>query len=421
LNAIRYDISEEIPEVSMFFMISHRVHLESLVLLIIALFLTSCSVAHVQKSGEIPTPALQTTPHPVDIHTIKSFCVSVTGNNTEGVDQALAELLKAMNYEVAADNETCDATVHFLLDGQPLSPSYQVNNKYVYSECFTGAKFTGEIKVTADNAIPLIVPVYEILIPQNSNVDVCPDANSAPYRDVWTNVLINGMHKLLGDKVYLASLQIQNLRGQIDWLGKGPYSEELVSGLINLLNDEDPQTRWYTALTISNMNPIPAEIIPILIKRIKVETSNELDVVGQLWSAVQNAGEVAASTLPDIENLLTTSPDLHMRWEAAKTIGDIGTPSPDAVLALINALHDSAPQVRMWAARSLGAINAAPKDSVQELIYLLSDPVTEVKMAAYQALSLITHHPEIDPKNIEAWQNWWSTPRTPTPLNTLTP
>lgn len=392
-------------------------------LLIFAFVLTGCNPKTPLTATETPAPipTTQPAPHPIDLKTIKSVCVLVSGANTEGVNIALISLMQALNYQVASSGESCDATISLQMDGQPQSASYQVNNTSEYRECFTGGQFTGEIQLTGENAIPQSIPVNEILIPPNTIVDICPDSTGAPFKAIWSKALINSFQKLMGDKVYVAAQQVEELRGQYEWIGKGPYSSELVDGLIRLLDNEDPWTRWYAAQTLSFLRPVPAESMPALMKRIGVEQSHQPDVFSQLWSAIQNAGPAAAPLLPQLIEILGTNTDAYTRQLAAQTIGKIGKSTPEAAGSLVKALKDSEPLVRMSAARSLGVIKAPLADSVQPLIDALSDSDTSVRQAAGQSLAEITNHPEIDPENAEAWQTWLDTPPTPTPVITQAP
>ncbi len=391
------------------------------ILLIFAFVLMGCSPNPLLVPTEIPTPTTQPTPHPIDLKTIKSVCVSVSGANTEGVIKALTSLMQALKYQVAGSGEACDATISIQMDGQPQSASYQVNNTSEYRECFTGGQFTGEIQLTAENGIPQSFPINETLIPPNTIVDICPNSAGAPFKAIWSKALINSFQKIMGDQVYAAAQQVDELRGQNEWIGKGPYSSELVEGLIGLLDNEDPWTRWYAAQTLSFMRPVPAEAMPALMKHIELEQSRQPDVFSQLWGAIQNAGPAAAPFLPQIIEILGTNTDAYTRELAAETIGKIGSSTPEAAASLIKALSDSEPLVRMHAARSLGVIKAPLANSARPLIVALSDPDTSVRQAAGQSLAEITNHPDIDPENAEAWQNWLDTPPTPTPVITRAP
>lgn len=382
---------------------------------------SGCKPNPILPTTEIPTPTIQSTPHPLDLGAVKSFCTSVSGTHTEGVEEVLGQLLKALNYQVANTDDACDATISIQLEGTPQSASYQVNNTSEYRECFTGGQFTGEISITAENAIPISVTVNEIKIPPTTIVDICPDLAGAPFKDIWPKALINNMQKIMGDKVYVAAQQVEALRGEHEWLGDGPYSRELVDGLITLLDNEDPWTRWNAAMTLSFMRPVPAEAMPALMKRIGVEQSRQPDVLSLLWGAIKNAEQIADPLLPQIIDILNTSSDGYSRELAAETIGHIGRSTPEAVSALIKALNDPEALVRMWAARSLGVIKAPLSDSAQPLIGLLTDPDSNVRQAAGQSLGEICGHPEIDPENAAAWQAWLDTPATPTPVITRAP
>lgn len=392
-------------------------------LLIFAFILPGCNPKTPMASTEtsVPIPTIQPTPHTLDLKTTKSVCILVSGANTEGVNLALTSLMQVLNYQVASSGETCDATIDLQMDGQPLSASYQVNNTSEYRECFTGGQFTGAIQLTGENAIPQSIPVNETLNPPSTIVDICPNSSEAPYKAIWSKILINNFQKLMGDKVYAAAQQVEGLRGQYEWIGNGPYSSELVENLIGLLDNGDPWTRWYAAQTLSFLRPVPVESIPALLKRIGVEQSRQPDVSSHLWIAIQNAGPGAAPLLPNLIEIMGTSTDAYTRQMAMQTIGKIGKSTSEITAVLVKALSDSEPLVRMNAARSLGIIKAPLEESARPLIAALSDSDTSVRQAAGQALVEITNHTESDPENAEAWLKWLDTPPTPTPVITQTP
>lgn len=398
-------------------------HYLLIILLMVTLGLAGCKPKDefAIATPEIPTPTIPQTPHPLDLNAIKSFCISVEGSNTEGMDAVLSSLLQAMDYQVMDQTDGCDATIHIQMNGQPLSASYQVNNTSEYRECFTGAQYTGELQITAENALPQSTSIDQTKIPPNTIVDICPDQSAAPFKEVWSTALLSSTQKMFGDKVYVAAQKVKDLRGNYEWIWNGSYSPELVQGLISLLDNEDAWTRWSAANTISLLRPVPVETLPAVMNRLKIEQTREPDVISQLWGAIQNAGTGGKVILPQIAEILNTSADPYTRQNAAQTIGKIGKATPEATAALVKALKDSEPWVRMFAARSLGEIKAQPEDSVQALIDTLADPDQNVRQAAGESLGQITNHPEISPENATAWQNWWQTPPTPTPIVTPVP
>jgi hypothetical protein len=366
----------------------------------------------------IPTPAIFSTPAPLQLENLHSFCVSITQDHAEGLISSLPDLLKAIGYEGMNPGEACDANLDVTLTGEAISASYQVNQSSEYRTCFTGAKFTGEIKLSAKNALPLVQPVSWQELPPNYIEELCPAAEGAPYQTVWRTALVRGLKQLMGDNVVIGALQVAGLRETSDMLDQPPYSGTLIKGLSGLLDNPDPSTRWHAARFISLLQAIPEESVIALSEHLTGEP--DATVRQNLWGAIQNAGPLAKAVLPQIIDGLNSA-DKSDRMSAAQTLGAIGPAAQSAAPALVRALQDPESWVRMYAARSLGEIMAPAEIAVQPLINLLGDADSNVQQAAGLSLAQITNHPEMEHQSAADWQSWLNAPSTPTPVVTPIP
>lgn len=392
-----------------------------LLLMVISICLVSAGCAPQPPRGTSApvftlTPAISPTPAPLQLESLHSFCVSVNQNHAEGLTETLPALLQAMGYQVMKPGESCDAHLDLQLTGEALSASYQVNNSSEYRTCFTGARFSGTLTLSAEHAIPLVQPVSEGELPPSYIQDICPEAEGAPYQSVSTKALVFGLKKVLGEAVVIGALQIPDLRGTRDMLGQAPYSDTLIRGMIGLLDNADPDTRAQTAQLISYMRPVPEAAVLAAAQRLTSDQSNTT-----LWGILENAGPVSKAVLPQVVEILNSGRDSLTRQEAARTLAAIGPAAESATPALVQALRDADAWTRMFAARALGEIMASPELAVPPLIILLGDADTNVEQAAGLSLSQITGHPELEHASAADWQNWWNTPPTPTPVVTPAP
>ena len=389
---------------------------------IVSLILTSCVQGQLSGSTMTatplftPTPAISPTPAPLLVESLHSFCVMVAQDHAAGLVEALPALLQAMGYQVMKPGEPCDASLGLQLSGEALSASYQVNDTSEYRTCFTGARFSGAIILSAEHAIPLEQPVSEGELPPSYIRDICPGEEGAPYQLVWAKALVFGLKKVLGDGVVVGAVQVPALRGTQFMLGQAPYSDTLIQGMIGLLDNTDPDTIAQAAQLISSMRPVPESAVLAAAQRLTGDQGNT-----SLWGILENAGPVSKAALPQIIDILNSSRDIFTRQDAVRTLAGIGPAAKSAAPALVQALQDPDVWTRMWAARALGEILASPDLAVQPLIDLLGDADTNVQQAAGLSLSQITGHPELEHASAAEWQNWWGTDPTPTPVVTPVP
>jgi HEAT repeat protein len=81
--------------------------------------------------------------------------------------------------------------------------------------------------------------------------------------------------------------------------------------------------------------------------------------------------------------------DAEIRYQATRSLGDLGPEAKDAVPALIKTLGDPDADVRYRTAVALGHIGPAAKEAVPALVNALGDPDIGVRQGAALALSEI--------------------------------
>jgi len=352
---------------------------------------------------------------------LKSLCISIRADQAGGLFEALPDLLVAMGYKVMDLDQNCDATLDIRMTGEALSESYQVNNTSGNRTCFAGAKFTGEITLSAQNAIPLVQTISEVLIPPNTINEnynqVCPmTEQGAPYEKVWPIAIVRTLKQIFGDTVVIAALQVAAFKDISDVLDPAPYSETLIQGLIGLMTNPDPATSARAIELIRYLRPIPEAVIIAVADQLNTDQNNSL-----LWSVLVDAGFVSTAALPQIISILNSNSESEVRRYAITTIRNIGSPAKSAAPAVVVALQDSETYIRLLAAETLGEIMASPEVAVQPLINTLGDADNDVRLTAGLALSQITNQPEYSSWDATMWQKWWDTPPTPTPVITPVP
>jgi hypothetical protein len=394
-----------------------------MLLFFIWVFMAACSPGQPATDQTVPTndltPAITPTAGPLQVENLHSLCVSSTTTHAEGLSGILPDLLQAMGYQVFQPGGDCDASIEIFMAGEALSDSYQVNQSSQYLTCFTGARFTGEIRLTAPYAIPLVQPILEVDIPPNTIIEYCPDEQNAPYQETWQKALVHGLQQMLGDGALIAALQVPELRDSRlveGMLGQSPYSETLTGGLIGLLDHADPLTQSTAAMMLSYLRPVPEAAVLAAAQHLGIDPVNS-----SLWNILQNAGPVAKIVLPQILALLDSSPAGMVNQDAIRAIAEIGPEAGSAAPSLVRVLQDPDSWTRMLAARALGRIMAAPEVALQPLVNLLADTDANVRDAADLSLAQISNHPEMEGSSAETWLQWLQTLANPASFITATP
>ena len=104
--------------------------------------------------------------------------------------------------------------------------------------------------------------------------------------------------------------------------------------------------------------------------------------------ALGEIGPVSPEVVPALLNALGDTAE-DVRAATAKALGSIGPVSPEVVPALLNALGDAAEDVRAATAKALGEIGPAVTEAVPKLLAALDDAEMDVRWAAAQALGNI--------------------------------
>ncbi|MFQ5811721.1 MAG: HEAT repeat domain-containing protein [Anaerolineae bacterium] len=185
----------------------------------------------------------------------------------------------------------------------------------------------------------------------------------------------------------------------------GPH-RELLSTLIEALQDEKWRVRQRAALELGKQGPAAREAIPILVEALK---DNERRVREAVAQALVKIGP--DTVLPLIEALQDRN--WGVRHNAAWVLGKIGPDARDAVPALIEALQDENEDVRQRSAWALGEMGPDAKDAVPALIEALGDVKAPVRAAAVTVIENLG--PEAVPALIEALQDEdWNVRQTAT-------
>jgi HEAT repeat protein len=136
----------------------------------------------------------------------------------------------------------------------------------------------------------------------------------------------------------------------LGWLRKDP---ELISPLIQALDDQDGEVRRYAAYALSMIGPISSPAVPKLIELLE---------------------------------------DPHMAYMAARALGAIGAPARPSIPQLIKALRRDNSLARMEFIIALGKFGPEAKQAIPDLFVLANDADPRVKKVAGDTL------PQIDPQ-----------------------
>jgi len=110
---------------------------------------------------------------------------------------------------------------------------------------------------------------------------------------------------------------------------------------------------------------------------------NRTSVNGRILfaSALERAGPAASNAVP-LLIACTTNANQHLRAQAARSLGHIGTEVDTILPALTNLLHDSSKWVRMDAVYALGQLGERAKSAEPALLEMRKDPVEHVRFLA---------------------------------------
>jgi len=180
-----------------------------------------------------------------------------------------------------------------------------------------------------------------------------------------------------------ASAEVRCLSAEL--LGKvGAAAEAAGTSLIAALQDPDAHVRSVASAAVPKAG-VPADVaVPALLDLLRQER-NPVHV-----RALSEYREAAKPGLPLLEEILADSQlDSETRWNAARTIGKVGSEAASAVPALLAALQDPAATIREHAAEALGDIGPPAAEAVQSLASVLDDPAPRVRRDAVRSLGQI--------------------------------
>lgn len=167
--------------------------------------------------------------------------------------------------------------------------------------------------------------------------------------------------------------------GQIGAINN-PYSRlRTVSGLVKMLDDEEPLVRWVAAYALGRIDD--PEIVPFVANAMR----KSRDFVNRAFA---DALLRLFACLPFSQTVkFLNDPDARLRRLAIEYLGTLPQCEPTTLAAVTNALHDDDLCVRREAAETLGHFRQS--ESVPALLEALEDDAWEVRWAVVEALGYI--------------------------------
>ncbi|MCZ6676819.1 MAG: HEAT repeat domain-containing protein [Candidatus Poribacteria bacterium] len=155
--------------------------------------------------------------------------------------------------------------------------------------------------------------------------------------------------------------------------------EPAIPYLVDTMNGEQKQSRFWAAMTLGEIGPPAKETVPVLIEALADADVRTISA----WSLGQ-IGPDAKEAVPALINQLNDG-EFITQEATAEALGRIGPPAVDAVPGLIQLLNDENLGVRNQASIALGRIGVPAKAAVPHLIIsILTDE--PVRKSAIEAL-----------------------------------
>ena len=166
--------------------------------------------------------------------------------------------------------------------------------------------------------------------------------------------------------------------------GMGVVRTDLMPAYRRLLQDPSCDMRTSAALAAREYATV-AELLPVALacrrdKDVKVSTK-AIQLMGSLMKV--------KAAVPALVEVLSASPTMDLREQAARSLGEIGAAAKEAIPALTKALSDREWQVRTAAATALGEMGALARSAVPALKAAAADQEAYVRAAAERALTKI--------------------------------
>lgn len=167
-------------------------------------------------------------------------------------------------------------------------------------------------------------------------------------------------------------------------LAAGDYGQAVVPSVIDLLQQDDRQRRTGASLVIMVLGPAAKDALPALTEAL--QTADLETRRPALMSALLSLGVEAKPAMPLMLEFLDDE-DFHTQYWACRVFGAIGPEAQVAVPQLVTLVQRSAASVRRNAAAALGRIGPGiGPDALEALIRALHDPVQPVREQAAIAL-----------------------------------
>ena len=162
----------------------------------------------------------------------------------------------------------------------------------------------------------------------------------------------------------------------------GPDAEGGVRPLGRLLQDPETDVRSCAAGALGSMGPAAAAMVPELSRLLNdLETSvrqRAADSLGRIGPAAAGAKQLLL--------ILSSDADAEVRAAALRSLGGFGRDSQDVLPVLVEALRDEHKDVRRGAVGGLHSLGAAAQPAIPALIEVLKDPEWIVASAVVSAL-----------------------------------
>jgi HEAT repeat protein len=171
----------------------------------------------------------------------------------------------------------------------------------------------------------------------------------------------------------------------------GPQAKAAVPAILTLLKDDDPFMRELAVWTIGTIGPEAKAAVPKLIPLlgdenddIRLRASVSLGHIGsgavlplvqalrdkspmvRYWAAyaLERMGRQAKPAVETLTDVLANDEDFDARGAAASALGAIGPDAASAKTALVSALKDREPRVRILAAEALVRLDKKPEAAI---------------------------------------------------------
>ncbi len=189
-----------------------------------------------------------------------------------------------------------------------------------------------------------------------------------------------------------------------------PYTEEVISHLDKLLQDEREYVRLHATHTLANLGPRAVSVITQLNKILAEDPSEEVkqaiisalgemgtEAIPTIISALSNQsetikqksttilGEMGEKAIPALKEGLGDE-DWAVRYNIVSALAEISQKSSKAIPALVEAIKDSDRIVRWNAAEAFSGVKKQPDEAVKALLELFDDPEIYVRLYALYAL-----------------------------------